>query len=109
MFAAVARRVRGDGKPLLLRCSSDLAVEADVRDHRLAAVGRRVLDDEVEQAPGFREMGGVAGRLPEEEAGLDRIVQTDLAFVRCECRDRRRDVAARKPRKLRRREEFDVG
>src|SRR5262245_18207789 len=65
-FVAVARAVRGEGKPLLPRRGGDLAVEADVREHRLAAVLRRVLDEEVEQSLGFGEVDRVAGRLPEE-------------------------------------------
>jgi len=41
-------------------------VEADVREHRLAALDWRVLDDEIEHARGFREVGRVAGRPPEQ-------------------------------------------
>jgi hypothetical protein len=52
-IVAAVRSRRGEGKPLLPRRGGDLAVEADVREHRLAALGRRVLDDEVEQALGL--------------------------------------------------------
>ena len=108
-FVAAARSLRGEGKPLLPRRGGDLAVEADVREHRLAAVGRRVLDEEIEHALGLHEVGGVAGLLPEEEAGLHRLSHLGVALVRREGREGRSDVAAWKRRELRRREELDAG
>src|SRR5262245_50319242 len=61
----------------------DLAMEADVGEHRLAALGRRVLDHEVEEALGFDEVHAVACRRPEEESDLRRGGDLDrIARVR---------------------------
>ena len=63
----------------------NLAVEPHVLQHRLVVLLGGVLDEVVEEALGFGEVGGVAGRRPEQVAHLCGIAGPSRLFQCCFC------------------------